>query len=87
MHRWLGFTGNTSTSASVYYSHALLLQQADTYTPDLVKRSLALSVRAYDRKQVTTLLESMGFTLARDNTAVYDRSASEDVQLILDLVA
>lgn len=49
-----------------------MFQDASTLSPDLAKASIALSVTAYDRANINTLLTSMGFT-TEDNQAVYDK--------------
>ena len=65
-------------SAFVYYSPAPLLLNACEMkdTPqmgELAKASVALSMAAYDRNHVNSLLKGMGFE-PYDNTYVYDRS-------------
>jgi len=63
-------------SASVYFTSALLLQDANVFSGELAKASVALAMAAYSRDYVNSLLSGMGFT-CYDNTSVYDRSANQ----------
>ena len=62
-------------SASTYYSHALLFQDSSTISPDLAKSSLALSVSAYSRGNVNSLLKSMDFE-PKSNEDSYNKNSS-----------
>ena len=65
--------GEDTDSAYVYYSHALLLQDATSVSGALAKASVALSMAAYSQDSINSLMSSMEFDLY-DNTTVYDRS-------------
>ena len=72
---------NTAKSASVYFSPALLLQDADKLKDipvmgEIAKASVALAMAAYEPDYINSLLSGMGFT-AYDNSYVYHRSRNE----------
>ena len=60
-------------TASVWFSPALLLQDAREFSGEMAKSSVALAMAAYDEYYVEMLLENMGFTV-ESNAFVYERS-------------
>ena len=62
----------TTRNASVYFSSALLLQDARGLSGELAKASVALAMAAYNRSHVNSLLSAMGFS-AYSNSSVYNR--------------
>jgi len=61
-------------NSAVYFSSALLLQDARSFSGELTKASVALALAAYSSEYVNNLLSEMGFT-AMDNSAAYSRTA------------
>jgi hypothetical protein len=67
---------STVCKASVWFSPALLLQDARVFSGEMAKSSVALAMAAYNQNYVTSLLSEMGFAYD-DNSSVYDRAAGE----------
>jgi hypothetical protein len=73
-------------TASVWFSPALLLQDARVFSGEMAKSSVALAMAAYHNYYVEQLLVAMGFTV-EDNQDVYDRSENELTLQANDYVA
>jgi hypothetical protein len=73
-------------TASVWFSPALLLQDARVFSGEMATSSVALAMAAYHNYYVEQLLVAMGFTV-EDNQDVYDRSENELTLQANDYVA
>ena len=66
-------------SSTIFYSHALLLQDATIMSAELSKVSVALAMASYNQTQVTNLVTAMDFTVydEKQTTYVYERSTDD----------
>ena len=59
----------------IIFNIGTLFSDATTFSPEMAKTSVALSVAAYDQANINALLSQMGFSV-EDNTASYTKEAN-----------
>ena len=67
-----GLNKSITCSSAFPYADVMLLGDANEFSGDIAKASVALASVAYDRDRVNSTLSAMGYT-AYDNTEIYDR--------------